>query len=62
MVVETAAFLQDARNLRMSEAERAAIIASIAATLGAGDVVEGTGGARKVRFGGKGRGKSAVTA
>lgn len=30
----------------------------MAANPDAGDVIEGTGGARKVRFGGKGKGKS----
>ena len=57
-VVETPAFLGDARSLRLPEAERLAIVTWIAASPAAGDVIEGTGGARKVRFGGKGKGKS----
>ena len=38
--------------------ERLAIVAWIAANPAAGDVIEGTGGARKVRFAGRGKGKS----
>jgi len=57
-VVETRAFLSDARSLGLPEAERLAIVTWIAANPAAGDVIEGTGGARKVRFAGKGKGKS----
>ena len=57
-VVETAAFLNDARSLAVSDAERLAIVAWIAASPAAGEVIEGTGGARKVRFAGRGKGKS----
>ena len=57
-VVETAAFLSDARLLRLTDAERFAIVTWVAANPAAGDVIEGTGGARKVRFGGRGKGKS----
>jgi putative transcriptional regulator len=42
----------------MSDGERLAIVTWIAANPQAGDVIEGTGGARKVRFAGKGKGKS----
>lgn len=56
-VVETPAFLGDARSLGLSNAERFAIVTWIAANPAAGDVIEGTGGARKVRFAGKGKGK-----
>lgn len=56
--METPAFLSDARSLRMSGEERLAIVTWIAANPAAGDVIEGTGGARKVRFAGKGKGKS----
>ena len=38
--------------------ERLAIVMWIASNPAAGDVIEGMGGARKVRFGGKGKGKS----
>ena len=57
-VVETPAFLHDARSLGLPEAERLAIVTWISANPSAGDVIEGTGGARKVRFAGKGKGKS----
>ena len=38
-------------------AERFAIAAWIAANLEAGNIIEGTGGARKLRFAGKGKGR-----
>ena len=57
-VVETPAFLSDARSLGLPVTERLAIVTWIAANPEAGDVIEGTGGARKVRFAGKGKGKS----
>ena len=57
-VVETPAFLCDARSLKLSDDERLAIVAWIASNPAAGAVIEGTGGARKVRFGRKGKGKS----
>ena len=57
-VVETPAFLHDASALGLSDAERLAIAAWVASNPNAGDVIEGTGGARKVRFAGKGKGKS----
>jgi hypothetical protein len=57
-VVETPGFLSDARSLGMSNAERLAIVMWIAENPTAGDVIEGTGGARKVRFAGKKKGKS----
>ena len=56
-VVETPAFLNDARSLRLSDGERLAMVTWIAANPATGDVIEGTGGARKVRFAGRGRGK-----
>jgi hypothetical protein len=40
------------------EAERFAIVTWIASNPAAGDVIEGAGGARKVRLAGKGKGKS----
>jgi hypothetical protein len=42
------AFLSDARSLGLSEVERLAIVMWIAVNPAAGDVIEGTGGARKV--------------
>ena len=57
-VVETPGFLGDARSIGLTEGERTAIISWVAAKPIAGDVIEGTGGARKVRFAGRGKGKS----
>ncbi len=57
-VVETPAFLADVRALGLTEAVRFEIIDWIADNPTAGDPIEGTGGARKVRFAGKGKGKS----
>jgi hypothetical protein len=57
-VVETPAFLSDARSLELPDGQRLAIVTWIAAHPNAGKVIEGTGGARKVRFAGKGKGKS----
>lgn len=57
-VVETPAFLRDARSLGLSEGERFAIVTWIAANPAGGDVIEGTGGARKVRVAGRSKGKS----
>lgn len=57
-VVETAGFLNDARRAGISDDERQAIVNWIAAQPDAGDVIPGTGGARKLRFAGQGKGKS----
>lgn len=56
--METASFLSDARSAGLTEADRLAMVTWIAANPTAGDAIEGTGGARRVRFGGKGKGKS----
>ena len=56
--METLAFLNDARRLGLSEAERFAMVTWLASNPAAGDVIEGAGGARKMRFAGKGKGKS----
>jgi hypothetical protein len=55
-VIETAAFLNDCRGL--PEDERLEIVAAIAADPHKGDIMPGTGGARKRRFPGRGKGKS----
>lgn len=57
-VVETSAFVAEVRSLGLTDAERLGIIDWIADNPTAGDPIEGTGGARKVRFAGKGKGKS----
>jgi hypothetical protein len=55
-VIETAMFLSDCSGL--SEEERLKIVAAIAADPFQGDIIPGTGGARKRRFPGRGKGKS----
>ena len=57
-VVETPTFLRAADREGLTEAERAAIVDRLAADPAAGDEIPGTGGCRKLRFGGRGRGKS----
>jgi hypothetical protein len=57
-VIETKAFLSDAADAGMSEEEREALIAIIARNPTAGDVMQGTGGCRKVRYKKPGTGKS----
>ena len=56
-VVETRAFIADAREC-LSEAERMAAIAMIAENPERGDVIAGGGGIRKVRYAVGGKGKS----
>jgi hypothetical protein len=57
-VIETPSFLRDAKAAGLSDEERMEIIDFIACQPTAGVEISGTGGARKVRFAGKGRGKS----
>lgn len=57
-VVETPDYLSDAKRARLTDKEREDIALWVAENPDAGDVIEGTGGARKVRFAGKGKGKS----
>ena len=57
-VVETPDYLSDAKALGLTEAERDSIVSWIASNPEAGDIIAGTGGARKVRFAGRGKGKS----
>jgi hypothetical protein len=56
--VETPGYLADAKQAGMDEGARAAFLVFIAAHPTAGDIIPGTGGARKVRFGRPGIGKS----
>jgi len=55
-VVETPEFLAGARRV-LTEAERAALIDFLAGAPEAGELMQGTGGARKLRWGAKGKGK-----
>lgn len=57
-VIETSAFLASAEYEGVTDDERAAIVAYIAEDPVRGDLIKDTGGARKVRFAGKGKGKS----
>ncbi len=57
-VIQTPTFLADAKAAGLDDTELAKIAATIAANPLVGDIIPGTGGARKVRFGGKGKGKS----
>jgi hypothetical protein len=56
-VVETEAYQRSAIAAGVSEAERLEISNYISANPAAGDMMQGTGGARKVRFAGRGKGK-----
>ncbi len=57
-VVETQIYLADARTAGLNVDEMAAIVSTIAADPAAGDLIVGTGGARKLRVAGRGKGKS----
>ena len=57
-VIETALYLQDAKDVGLTDQERIAIVSFVAAYPDAGDEIKGTGGARKIRFAGRGKGKS----
>lgn len=57
-VIETPTFLRNCDDAAMPEEERAAIVGAIAAEPHKGDLMPGTGGARKRRFAGRGKGKS----
>lgn len=57
-VVETDEFLKDAKRADLSDDERDEIVEFISENPFAGVEMAGTGGARKVRFSAKGKGKS----
>ncbi len=57
-VIETEDFLKDAKKAGLSEEDRKEIVDFISENPLAGDEMAGTGGARKVRFAYKGKGKS----
>ena len=56
-VVETPGYLKDAEAIFTAE-ERAAIVTMVASDSECGEVMQGTGGVRKVRVGRGGKGKS----
>jgi hypothetical protein len=57
-VVETPAYLASAKEEGMTEAEMKAAVDVIAANPKTGDLIVGSGGCRKVRVAGRGKGKS----
>ena len=57
-VIETDTYIRDARDAKMSVAEREAAVDMISTDPKAGDVLKGTGGVRKARIAGRGKGKS----
>jgi hypothetical protein len=57
-VIETPTFLRDVAQSGMSEDEHDRVVRQIAKSPLRGDIIPGTGGARKVRFAGRGKGKS----
>ena len=57
-VAFTAAFLAQAKAEGMTEVDLAALVQILAADPEAGDLIVGSGGCRKLRLGGRGKGKS----
>lgn len=57
-VVETKSFIGAASDCGISDEDRHKIVTFVAENPDAGDVIKGTGGARKIRFGHKNKGKS----
>lgn len=57
-VVETPDFIADAKAAGLSDEERKIIVDFVAANPMEGDEIKGAGGARKIRFAGRGKGKS----
>lgn len=57
-VIRTPTFLADAKAAGLSEEEQDEMVRTIAANPLAGVIMEGTGGCRKLRFAGRGKGKS----
>jgi hypothetical protein len=57
-VVETPAFQKSAAQAGMTERQIAQLVIYLAASPDAGDEIVGTGGCRKVRVAGRGKGKS----
>ncbi len=57
-VIETPTFISKCSRYQISDSDREAIIDFVAKNPDAGDVIKGSGGARKLRFAAPGRGKS----
>ena len=58
VVIETPDYLADVKTLGLTDEERRAIVDYVAQNPDAGDEMKGTGGARKIRFAGRGKRKS----
>lgn len=58
VIVESPEFLADAKAAGLEEADLERIVTRIARDPAGGVVIPGTGGARKLRFAGRGKGKS----
>lgn len=57
-VIETPDFQADAKEAGLTDQERSRIVTTVASNPQAGAEIPGTGGARKIRFSGRGKGKS----
>lgn len=57
-VIETESYLRAAKDAQMSVEEMASAVQLVAADPEGGDVMQGTGGVRKARLAGRGKGKS----
>lgn len=57
-VVETSAYLAAAKAAGMTDDDRLAAVELLASEPQAGDVMQGTGGCRKIRLAGRGKGKN----
>lgn len=57
-IIETPAYLASAKDENVTDEERNDIASFLAPNPDAGEVMAGTGGARKLRFAGRGKGKS----
>ncbi len=57
-VIRTSVFLADAERSNLSDEDQMAMVSAISREPALGDLMVGTGGCRKVRFPGKGKGKS----
>lgn len=56
-VIRTSTFLSDAKAAGLSDDDQSDIVSEISKNPTAGALMEGTGGCRKLRFAGKGKGK-----
>jgi len=57
-VAQTHAFIAQAKSAGMTETEIDSLVTFVAENPDAGDVIQGTGGCRKIRVAGRGKGKS----